>query len=381
MKPVIIIGSGLAGYGVAKEFRKLDTTTPLMIITGDDGRSYSKPMLSNAISKGKTVDQLVMADTHAMAAQLNAEIRTNARVTAINGAAHEISIGNEQIKYSKLVLALGASPIRLPLAGDAADTVLSVNDLQDYAQFRHAIEGKKKIAILGGGLIGCEFANDLANGGYQVHVIDRNQQPLGRLLPESVGVRLQKKLQDIGVVWHGGDTVKRIDHENGAYKITLESGSVVVADVVLSAIGLQPNVELARSAGITVNRGIVVDQYLQTSVQDVYALGDCAEVVGHVLPFVMPLMRAARALGDTLAGRQTKVIYPAMPVAVKTPSYPLVILPPPQGAVGEWQMTEEGESIRALYVDEQCEMKGFVLSGTFTSEAHKLAGQVSAILG
>jgi rubredoxin-NAD+ reductase len=380
MAPVIIIGSGLAGYGVAKEFRKQDTTTPLMIITGDDGRSYSKPMISNAISKHKTADQLAMADAKAMAAQLNAEIRANARVTAINSAEHEISLGNEQIKYSKLVLALGASPIRLPLAGDAAAAVLSVNDLQDYAQFRHAIEGKKKIAILGGGLIGCEFANDLANGGYQVHVIDRNQYPLGRLLPESVGVRLQQKLQNIGVVWHGGDTVKRIDHENGASKITLESGSVVVADVVLSAIGLQPNVELARSAGITVNRGIVVDQYLQTSVPDVYALGDCAEVVGHVLPFVMPLMRAVRALAPTLVGQPTQVNYPAMPVAVKTPAYPLSILPPAPNVAGQWKIDADGDNVHALYLNHTGEMLGFALGGAAASEANKLAGKIKALL-
>lgn len=380
MAPVIIVGSGLAGYGVAKEFRKLDTTTPLLIITADDGRSYSKPMLSNAINKRKMADQLVTADANVMAAQLNAEVRIQTRITAINAAAHEISIGNERLQYSKLVLALGASPIRLPLAGDAADAVLSVNDLQDYAQFRHAIEGKKKITILGGGLIGCEFANDLASGGYQVHIIDRNQQPLGRLLPESVGVRLQQKMQSIGVVWHGGDTVKRIDYENGAYKITLESGFVVVADVVLSAIGLQPNIDLVRAAGLAVNRGIAVDQFLETSAKDIYALGDCAEVEGYVLPFVMPLMRAARALGATLAGQPTKVIYPAMPVAVKTPVYPLVILPPSPKSAGEWQIVDEDGNMRALYVGKEGELKGFALGGSFASEAHKLAGQVPGLL-
>ncbi|MBI3773394.1 MAG: FAD-dependent oxidoreductase [Gammaproteobacteria bacterium] len=381
MAPVIIIGSGLAGYGVAKEFRKLDTATPLMIITGDDGRSYSKPMLSNAISKGKTADQLAMADASAMAAQLNADIRSQTRVTAINSAAHEISIGNERIKYSQLVLALGANPIRLSLNGDAADAVLSVNSLQDYDQFRRAIEGRKSIVILGGGLIGCEFANDLANGGYHVDILDRNPLPLGRLLPEVVGAKLQQKLKSIGVVWHGSETVSRIDRSDGRFRVCLVSGQEIVADVVLSAIGLQPNIGLARTAGLTVNRGIVVDQFLRTSAEDIYALGDCAEVVGHVLPFVMPLMRAVRALGPTLAGRPTKVIYPAMPVAVKTPVFPIVISPPAQSAAGAWQIEAEGDDIRAMFMGEGGEKKGFVLAGAIVGEAHKLATQITGLLG
>lgn len=378
MKPIVIIGSGLAGYGVAKEFRKLDTATPLLIITADDGCSYSKPMLSNAVAKGKTAEQLVTADARGMESQLNATVRVRTRVTSIDSVAHEIAIGNERLGYHKLVLAVGANPLRVSLAGDAADEVLSVNNLEDYARFRQAIEGKNRVIILGGGLIGCEFANDLAAGGYEVGVIDRNPLPLGRLLPESVSTSLKEKLASIGVVWHGADTVRSIDPSAEGYRVSLESGAIVTADVVLSAIGLQPNIDLARGAGLSVNRGIVVDQWLQTSAPDIYAVGDCAEVAGYVLPFVMPLMRAAKALGPTLAGQATKVVYPAMPVIVKTPVYPVAILPPAPNTAGEWQIASEGDDIRALYISQNGETAGFALGGAAAREANKLA---SGMLG
>ncbi len=380
MHPILIIGSGLAGYGVAREFRKLDKTTPLVIVTADGGESYSKPMLSNALASKKTPVALAMAQAAQMETQLPATIRPRARVTAIDPAAHCIHIGDERLAYSKLVLALGAEQIRLPIAGNAADAILTVNDLDDYARFRAAIEGGKRVVIIGAGLIGSEFANDLAAGSHGVDVIDITDRPLGRLLPPEGGALLRDKLAAIGARWHFGTSVQSVDRQDAALKVSLANGKTLDADVVLSAVGLKPRLDLARAAGLTVNRGIVVNRQLQTSAADVYALGDCVEVGGQVLPFIMPIMHAARALGPTLAGTPTEVKYPAMPVLVKTPACPTIVSPPAPGAAGEWKIEQSADSVKALFVDSAGKLLGFALNGAATAERAKLLPQLPSVL-
>lgn len=380
MNPILIIGSGLAGYGVAKELRKLDKAAPLTIITADGGESYSKPMLSNALAQKKTPATLPMAQAAQMQMQLPATVRTRTRVTAIDPAAHSVMIGEEKLAYSKLVLALGADQIRLPIAGNGADAILTVNDLDDYARFRAAVEGGKSVAIIGAGLIGSEFANDLAACGHQVDVIDIADRPLGRLLPPAGGALLKDKLAVLGARWHFGTGVQLVERDGTGYKVTLANGEAFNADVVLSAVGLKPRIELARAAGLKVNRGIVVNRLLQTSDADIYALGDCVEIEGLVLPFIMPIMHAARALGPTLAGTPTEVKYPAMPVLVKTPACPTIVSPPAPGAQGEWKIEQAEGSVKSLFVDASGKLLGFALNGAATAERAKLLPLLPAIL-
>ncbi|NIU63351.1 MAG: FAD-dependent oxidoreductase, partial [Pseudomonas stutzeri] len=181
--PVVIIGTGLAGYNLAREFRKLDPQTPLLLITADDGRSYSKPLLSTGFAANKDADSLGMATAGAMAEQLNAEIRTHTRVTRLDPAHRRVWIGNEPVPYRDLVLAWGAQTIRVPVEGDAADAVYPINDLHDYGRFRAAAAGKRRVLILGAGLIGCEFANDLLQGGHEVDLVAPSEQVMPGLLP------------------------------------------------------------------------------------------------------------------------------------------------------------------------------------------------------
>lgn len=384
MNPIIIVGSGLAGYNVARELRKLNKEIPLTVIAADSGHFYSKPMLSNALASKKAPEAIPMNTPEQMAAQLNATVRPRTRVSAIAPEQHELEIvtdtGTEKLAYSRLVLATGAAQIRLPLAGNAADKVLTVNDLDDYASFRNAILDKKNIVIIGAGLIGSEFANDLSASGHHVEVIDIADRPLGRLLPPEGGALVQQKLAALGVVWHFSTGVKSIDQSATALKITLDNGAIVETDVVLSAIGLQPRIELAQAAGISCNRGIVVNRRLETSAPDVYALGDCAEVEGLVLPYVMPIMHAARALAATLAGKETPVLYPAMPVLVKTPACPTIVSPPAANAQGTWQIEQTADGVKALFVDGSGKLLGFALNGTATAERAKLAPQLPPVL-
>jgi rubredoxin-NAD+ reductase len=379
--PVIIIGSGLAGYTVAREFRKLDPATPILIISSDHGGFYSKPTLSNALATGKTPASIVTASPEKMAEQLKMVVLPHSRVTAINPSDKSVTLQNgEQLTYSQLILALGADPIRLPFEGEAAEDILSVNDLDDYQRLRKTLEGKKEVTILGAGLIGCEFANDLAIAGYRVRVVDISTQPLGRLLPRAGGAYMQRRLEAAGVVFHLGAASQSVERIHDSLRVTLANGDVIQTDVVLSAVGLRPRTALAEAAGIEVNRGIKVGKSLQTRHEDIYALGDCAEVEGRVLPFVMPIMHAARGLAATLARIPTPVRYPAMPVLVKTPACPTVVSPPDAGAQGEWLVEEDADGVKALFKSRDDKLLGFALLGTSTKEKNALAAQLPAVM-
>lgn len=378
--PVVIVGSGLAGYTLAKELRKKSADTPLHLVCADEGDAYSKPMLSNALAKNKTADMLIMASAEKMAADLNMTIWNRIRVTAINTEQKILSTDHGPLQYSALVLALGADPIHIPLQGDAADEVLSVNDLEDYRRFRDAIRDKQRVLIMGAGLIGCEFANDLQAHGVQVHVVDLAHQPLGRLLPPLAAGHVQHALEQLGIEWHLGCSIAQINRSPDGYHITLSDDTQITADAVLSAIGLRPRTELASRAGIACNRGICVDQHLQTNSSDVYALGDCAEVERLVLPFVMPLMHAARALAATLAGEETAVHYPAMPVVVKTPAIPLVVSPPAADACGQWQEQATAAGMRSLFRSDDGSLQGFALCGDAAAEKMSLTKELPDML-
>ena len=367
MPPILILGTGLAGYTLAREIRKRDPNTPLTLITHDDGVFYSKPMLSTALAQNKTAQTLRNNEAAAMAAELRAEILTHTVVIAIDPAARHITCQDgRQITYRKLVLAVGAQPIRLPLAGDGASDVLSVNNLNDYAQFESRLAGVKKVALLGAGLIGCEFANDLIKSGREVDVFDLAPQPLGRLLPAQAAQRLREQLTAAGVRFHLGDSITEVTEAPTGYTLRTQNGDNLNADLVLAAVGLRPDTALASAAGLATQRGIVVNEHLQTTNEHIYALGDCAEVCGQVLPYVMPIMNGARVLAANLLGEQQALRYPPMPVMVKTSLCPVVVCPPT--AAGQWVETVTDTGVSARHHDQAGRLDGFALVGGATSE-------------
>ncbi|TCB42819.1 FAD-dependent oxidoreductase [Acinetobacter terrestris] len=370
MHPIVIIGSGMAGYTAAREFRKLNPEHELVMICADDAVNYAKPTLSNALAGKKAPEQIALGDANKMSDQLKMRIEAQTWVKEIQAKQHQLVLekdGQQSTQpYSKLVLAVGANPVRLAIAGDGSDDIHVVNNLDHYKAFRKnlAQHQDKRVVILGAGLIGCEFANDLQNTEHQVTVIDLAPQPLGRLIPDYVAASFQEKLEAIGIHFVLGTTVEKVNKvENGDYQVTLANGQSVVADVVLSAIGLQPNLELAKAADIHCSRGILTNGHLETNQADIYAVGDCAEVNGLLLPYVMPIMQQARALAKTLNGEQTHVHYPAMPVAVKTPAAPLTVLPAPVGVDVTWETEELEDGMIAKAVDSQNTLRGFVLLG------------------
>lgn len=369
----LIIGSGLAGITLVRELRKRDKEREITVITADDGAFYSKPNLSNAFAANKRAEELVLTPAERLERDLGIRILAHTVVAAIDPGQRKLSCTQGDLPYDQLVLAVGASQIPLPLAGDGVPDAISINSLADYTRLRARLEGKRRIAIVGAGLIGCEFANDLSLGGFSVDLFDQIADPVGRLLPPAAAQQLRDKLEAIGVGFHLGTRLEAI-RRDGERQVLIDSlGNARPYDLVLSAIGLRPNLALAKTAGLATGLGIVTDAFLRTSDPHIYALGDCAEVEGLFLPYVMPIMQGARKLAATLCGSPEPVSYPAMPIVLKTPACPTVVSPPPDPR-GHWDATISEDGLRALFVDQASgQPSGFVLQGCLTKERVALA--------
>lgn len=375
-RPVVIVGSGVAGYAVAQALRRQDPDVPLVMITADGGEHYPKPTLSNALARGRAPEALIRESVTDAAARLDMTVQVRRRVVRIERGPRRLFLddGDEQ-PYRALVLAMGADPICLPLGGDAAGEVFSVNDLDDYRRFREALAGSRRVALLGSGLIGCEFANDLAASGVEVTVMGLMEWPLDRLLPRDCGDYLAASLARAGVAFRLGVAARRVDRIASGLRVGLDGGDPVEADLVLSAVGLQPRVSLAGEADLATGSGIVVDPRFATSDDAIYAIGDCAELGGEVRPYIAPINHGAPVLVENLLGGRREVAYPPMPVAVKTPACPVLVQPPDTSAV-RWQSREADGGMRALARDDDSRLRGFALLGACTRERAEWLGRL-----
>ncbi len=371
MKPIVVIGSGHAGVTLIREVRQLDLKTPVILITKDKANTYYKPNLSKAISMGKSPDDLVMKCAEQVELDLGVQIVSNTVVESIDTVNGSLKIngaeGQCSIAYKDLVFAVGAAPIELPINGDAADQVLSVNTLDEYRLFRSEIKDKTNVLIIGAGFVGIEFASDLSNSDYQVDVVDMGDWPLQRSLPEELGSSIRNSFKEDTLTWHFGASVVTVNRQGEKLEVTLSTGKKLMVDVVLSAVGIKPNIQLAKEANISVNRGIVVDECLRTSHKNIYALGDCAELSGYTLPFIAPATFSAKALAKTLLGTVSELSIPNLAVAVKISTCPTVVCPSlTQGGV--WDVDGESNDLIARYKNSEGQLLGFALTGKAISQ-------------
>ena len=362
---IVVVGSGLAGFGVLRELRRLSPEAKLTLVTLEEGHFYSKPALSTALAKGKTAETLVTSNAEKMTAQLKLDARIGREAEAIDRTGKALLTTGGPVPYDALVLATGALPVRPPIDGEAAHRAIAVNQLDHYARLRKELPDGGRVLIMGSGLVGTEFANDLISTGYRPVVVDMLPLPLAQLVPPAVGEKVRDALAAEGVEWRLGRRVTAINYKGDApgYVATLDDGTVIEADLVLSAVGLRPNVALAAEAGLDIGLGIKVNAFGQTSDPAIFAIGDCAEYVHGLSAYVTPIMAAARAIAPTALGTPTEIRFPPLSVQVKTTLLPINLLPPSRGTEGEWRCIEDDAAgSKHLFVDSGGVVRGYVLT-------------------
>ncbi len=378
---IVIVGSGYAGFNLAEAIRKLNHEIGVVVLTQDEGMYYSKPALSTGLAMQQTAQDLVVELPLDRANRLNITIVTHCIVERVDTQAKKLFTNLGQQPYGQLVLAQGAQAIKIPFAGNASADVISVNDLGDYRRYRALLEGKERVLLIGNGLIGCEFANDLAAAGKQVNVVGLTSWPMDRLVPELVGRELEHALSAIGVNWWLDNTVASINYmqpnnRDAGYTVTLKSGDILEVDVIVSAVGLQARTKLAINSGITCGVGIKTDSRLMTNMPHVYALGDCVEFDGQLQPYIAPIYWGIQALSQTLTGTFTEVSYPQMTVVVKTPVCPITLLAPPPGQTGQWLLEQADTGMIARFTNGNGTLSGFVLQGDQVDQRKQLLDEM-----
>ncbi len=375
---IVVVGGGMAAWAFVEALRERDPRRPVLLVAGCDGDPYPKPQLSAAAARGRSADDLVQERGADRAARLGVGFLRRTRVLGVDVDRRRVITPRGGLPYGTLVLATGARQPRPALAGDGAADVMQVNDLASYRAFRQSVDdgAPARVLILGAGLIGCEFADDLSAAGHSVTLVDQAEAPLARLLPGAASERLQEALRARGVVLHTGTTVDSVVRSgNGAaLRVRLANGETLDADTVLSALGLHPNTELAEEAGLAVDRGIRVDAFLQTSAPGVHALGDCAEHDGRLMPYVRPLQDQARVLAANLCGEDIRYQPNPGTVVIKTPSCPLAVWPPEEQ--GEWiqrQADQQGLVMEHLTGER---LTGFALTGAHTRDASAFEARI-----
>jgi nitric oxide reductase FlRd-NAD(+) reductase len=335
---IVIIGSGFAARQLVKNIRKQDANVPLTLIAADSMDEYNKPDLSHVISQNQRADDLTRQTAGEFAEQFNLRLFPYTWVTDID-AAHVVKAKDKTWQYDKLVLATGASAFVPPVEG--RELMITLNSQQEYQASETALRDAQRVMIVGGGLIGTELAMDFCRAGKSVTLVDHAASILSALMPAEVSSRLQHRLTDMGVHLLLKSQLQSLSKTEGGIRATLDRSRSVEVDVVIAATGLRPETALAHRAGAEIQRGVKVNSYLQTTQPDIYALGDCAEINGQVLPFLQPIQLSAMYLAKNLLGGSAPLKLPAMLVKVKTPELPLHLAGETQRQDLNWQITLE----------------------------------------
>jgi rubredoxin-NAD+ reductase len=375
---VLIIGSGYAGWQAAEAIRAVSDEAVITLLTADDGTVYPKPALSMALGQNRTPDDIPEATANQKAAELNIGIKTKTKVMSINAARKKVMTTTGAFSYDKLIIATGAKALVPKIEGDAAHEVMTVNDLSAYKKFYDKLQSKKEVTLIGGGLIATELAEDLASYGVKVRIIVRGAHLMSQIMPEAIARRLEEKLLNRGVEIVFNSELKEMNFgEDGNYVLKTDQGETLASELVLAAIGLSPNIELAKKANLKTNLGICIDEHCLTSDENIYAIGDCAEMDGVIQAYLEPIRRQVKALASQLysESEQTFKVLPTL-IKTKTPSLSIMLSPPLQATHGLWETTlNVGDNQQLFYKVEQNVM-GFALSGELVSSANKLYNEL-----
>ena len=371
---IIIIGSGFAARQLVKNLRKLDETLPIRMIADDSCDEYNKPELSHVISLRQSADDLTRMTAAQFAEQYRVVIHSHSRVNRIDAAARRVFCQDQAYSYRRLVLATGAEAVLPNIEG--RQLLLTLNSQQEYRRIESQLRQAKRVLLLGAGLIGTELAMDLARAGKQVTLVDKAASILAALMPAEVSARLQHRLIQLGVELVLNSDLLGLYQTTSGIVATLPRGRTLEVDTAIAAIGLKPDTAMASAAGLATARGIKVDDRLCSSDPSIFALGDCAEINGRILPFLQPIQLSAAVLAKNLLGENARLTLTPMLIKVKTPELPLHLAGQTQRDDLQWQINFDSRGMMAKGWDDQQRLQAFIAGEARMLEAFSLLRQL-----
>ena len=302
-KKLVVIGNGMApGRTLDKLFEQAPDAYEVTIFNAEPRVNYDRIMLSPVLSGEKTFEQIVIHGD-GWYVKHGVTLYKGATVTEINRDAKTVTTARGiTVPYDKLLIATGSLPIIIPVPGHKLAGVLSYRDLDDVQAMLLAAQARGRAVVIGGGLLCLEAAVGLKQQGMDVTVVHLAPTLMERQLDTPAGHLLQRAIEARGIKVLTKANTKAILGEKSVEAVLLEDGTRLVADLVVMAVGIKPNAQIAKAAGITVNRGIVVDTAMRTSDPDIFAVGECAEAHGQVFGLVAPLYKMAGVIAAQLAG-------------------------------------------------------------------------------
>ncbi|MBR0905207.1 FAD-dependent oxidoreductase [Bradyrhizobium liaoningense] len=303
-EPLVIVGNGMAAARLVDELAKSALGRYAVAVIGEEPRlAYNRVLLSSVLA-GETGSHEIELRPADWWRHRGVTVRYGYRVTEIDVGRRELKIeGEESMEYSKLVLATGSTPLRLNLPGADLAGVHTFRDTRDVDLLLTLAAAKKRVVVVGGGLLGLEAAYGLAKAGAPVTLLHLMDRLMERQLDGPTADLLKALVERKGIRILLNASTARIHGDGHVEAVELADGSRIEADAVIFAAGIKPNVSLAKEAGIAVNRGVVVNDVMQTSSSDIFALGECAEHRGTCYGLVEPAYEQARVLARHLAGR------------------------------------------------------------------------------
>ena len=300
---LVVVGNGMAGMKTVEELLKINPGLYDITVFGDEPyTNYNRIMLSPVLANEQTIDDIIL-NTREWYQENNISLYTSSKVNKIDRKKRVVYTENGSFaNYDRLLIATGSKPFMLPIPGADLENVIGYRDIKDTQHMIDVAKKYKKAVVIGGGLLGLEAANGLKIQGMDVTVVHREKWLLERQLDQTAGTMLLKSLSNKGIDFLLEKNTQELLSDNGRVcAIKFDDDSIVEADLVVMAVGIRPNIELAKSSGLHCDRGIVVSDTLQTFDPSIYAVGECVQHRNLCYGLVAPLFDMAKTCANHLA--------------------------------------------------------------------------------
>lgn len=302
---LVVIGNGMAGISAVEQILKLTKKFDITVFGSEPHPNYNRIMLSYVLEGSKTIDDIVLNDLN-WYRDNDITLHTGTTVAKIDEQAKEVVTENGmRVPYNKVLIATGSNSFILPIPGSDKDGVVGFRDISDCNRMLEAAKTCKTAAVIGGGLLGLEAAKGLVQLGMDVTVVHLMEDLMERQLDHQAASMLKAELERQGIKFKMQAQTKEIYGDDRVQGLRFADGSELPAEFVVMAVGIKPNVAVAKDSGIEVGRGIIVNDYMQTSMEGVYSVGECTEHRGVCYGLVAPLFEQGMVLAKHISGVET----------------------------------------------------------------------------